>query len=233
MRRNPFRRTEGVAAHRLSAPRLFAIVLVFVALSGYAIWKSDRFQNLFLGVSQARLSAALKRPVSFRTADFRIFPPSVRLQDVVIGNDPRAGGVPLLAAEEVSVGGGVSLVGQELRLGRIRAVRPRIALVQFPDGTWNLPPLSGPVSQGGIKVHLNDILVQEGVLDLQGRKIGLDGRLEDFAVELNSAGPNAMTGRVLARRGTLHLPNAEPLVFALSTRVSLDTKRGLALTRSS
>jgi len=218
-----------VAAHRLSAPRLFAIVLVFVALSGYAIWKSDRFQNLFLGVSQARLSAALKRPVSFRTADFRIFPPSVRLQDVVIGNDPRAGGVPLLAAEEVSVGGGVSLVGQELRLGRIRAVRPRIALVQFPDGTWNLPPLSGPVSQGGIKVHLNDILVQEGVLDLQGRKIGLDGRLEDFAVELNSAGPNAMTGRVLARRGTLHLPNAEPLVFALSTRVSLDTKRGLAL----
>jgi translocation and assembly module TamB len=229
MPRNPFRLTEGVAAHRLSASRLFALVLAFVALSGYAIWKSDRFQNLFLGVSQARLSAALKRPVSFRTADFRIFPPSVRLQDVVIGNDPRAGGVPLLAAEEVSVGGGISLVGQELRLGRIRAVHPRIALLQFPDGTWNLPPFSGPASQGGIKVHLNDILVQEGVLDLAGRKIGLDGRLEDFAVELNSAGPNVMTGRVRARRGTFHLPNAEPLVFALSTRVTLDTKRGLDL----
>src|ERR1700687_4572171 len=126
MPRNPFRQTEGVAAHRLSAPRLFAIVLAFVALSGYMIWKSDRFQNLFLGVSQARLSAALKRPVSFRTADFRIFPPSVRLQDVVIGNDPRAGDRPLLFVEEVSVGGGISLVGSELRLGRVRALRPRI-----------------------------------------------------------------------------------------------------------
>jgi hypothetical protein len=227
MPRNPFRLTEGVAAHRLSAPRLFAIVLAFVALSGYAIWKSDRFQNLFLGVSQARLSAALKRPVSFRTAEFRIFPPSVRLQDVVIGNDPRAGGEPLLAAEEVSVGGGISLVGSELRLGRIRAVRPRIALVQFPDGSWNLPRLSG-ASEGGIKVHLDDILVQEGVLDLEGRKIGLDGRLEDFAVELASAGPDRLTGRVVARRGTLHLPNAEPLVFALAARLSLNAKRGIA-----
>jgi hypothetical protein len=227
MPRNPLRPTEGVAAHRLSAPRLFAIVAAFVVLSGYMIWKSDRFQNLFLGVSQARLSAALKRPVSFRTADFRIFPPSVKLQDVVIGNDPRAGDRPLFFAEEVSVGGGISLVGSELRLGRVRAVRPRIALVQFPDGTWNLPRLTGPAAEGGIKVHLNDILVQEGVLDLAGKKIGLDGRLEDFAVELAAAGPGRLAGRVVARRGTLRLPNAEPLVFALSTRIALDTMRGL------
>ena len=229
MPRELFRQTEGVAAHRLSAPRLFAIVFAFVVISGYVIWKSDRFQNLFLGVSQARLSAALRRPVSFRTADFRIFPPSVRLQDVVIGNDPRAGDQPLLVAEEVSVGGGISLVGEELRLGRIRAVRPRLALVQFPDGTWNLPRLAGPASKSGIKVHLNDILVQEGVLDLAGRKIGLDGRLEDFAVELTSRGPNRLTGQIMARRGTLHLPNSEPLVFTLSTRVTLDTKLGLAV----
>lgn len=216
-----------MAAHRVSAPRLYAIVVVFIALSGWAIWKSERFQNLFQSVSQARLSAALKRPVSFRTAGLRIFPPSVSLQDVVIGNDPRAGRGPLFSAEEISIGGGISLVGSELRLGRVRAVRPRIALTQFPDGTWNLPRLSAAKSAGGIQVHLNDILVQEGILDFQGRKIGIDGRLEDFAVELAVAGPDRLMGRVIARRGTLHLPNAEPLVFALATRVTLDTKRGL------
>ncbi|MGH9366036.1 MAG: hypothetical protein ACRD1B_12350, partial [Thermoanaerobaculia bacterium] len=216
-----------MAAHRLSASRLYAIVAVFVALSGWAIWKSERFQNLFQGVSQARLSAVLKRPVSFRTADFRIFPPSVSLQDVVVGNDPRAGGRPLFFAEEVSIGGGISLVGSELRLGRVRAVRPRIALTQFADGTWNLPRLSGPKSQGGITVHLNDILVQEGILDLQGRRIQIDGRLEEFAVLLAVAGPDRLRGRVIARRGTLHLRNAEPLVFALASRVTLDTRRGL------
>ncbi|HEV2063094.1 MAG TPA: hypothetical protein VGS00_00925, partial [Thermoanaerobaculia bacterium] len=217
-----------MAAHRLSTSRLYAIVVVFIALSGWVIWKSERFQNLFQGVSQARLSEALKRPVSFRTAGLRIFPPSVSLQDVVIGNDPRAGSGPLFTAEEISIGGGVSLVGSELRLGRIRAVRPRIALTQFPDGTWNLPRLSGPKSKGGIQVHLNDILVQEGVLDFDGRKIAIDGRLEDFAVELHVAGTDRLQGRVIARRGTVHLPRAEPLVFALATRITLDTKRGLS-----
>lgn len=217
-----------MAAHRLSTSRLYAIVVVFIALSGWAIWKSERFQNLFQGVSQARLSEALKRPVSFRTADLRIFPPSVSLQDVVIGNDPRAGSGPLFTAEEISIGGGVSLVGSELRLGRIRAVRPRIALTQFPDGTWNLPRPSGPKAGGAIQVHLNDILVQEGVLAFDGRKIAIDGSLEDFSVELQMAGTDRLQGRVNARRGTVRLPRAEPLVFALAARVTLDTKRGLS-----
>lgn len=202
--------------------------MVFIALATWAIWKSERFQNLFQGVSQARLSQALKRPVSFRTAGLRIFPPSVSLQDVVIGNDPRAGSGPLFTAEEISIGGGISLVGSELRLGRIRAVRPRIALTQFSDGTWNLPHLSGPTSEGGIQVHLNDLLVQEGVLEFDGRKMSIDGRLEDFAAELRVAGTDRLEGRVIARRGTIHLPRAEPLIFALSTRVTLDTKRGLS-----
>jgi translocation and assembly module TamB len=227
--RNPLRLTNGLAAHRFSAPRFYAIVVAFVALSAWAISTSERFQNLFQGVSQARLSEALHRPVSFRTVDFRIFPPSVRLLDVVIGNDPRAGrGTPLLSAEEISIGGGISLVGKELRLGRIRAVRPKIDLEQFPDGTWNLPRFSGSSEQGGIKVHLNDILVQEGVVDLQGRKIGIDGRFEDFAAELAAPSPDRLTGRVLARRGTLQVSNSEPLVFSLNARVSLDTRRGLA-----
>lgn len=151
------------------------------------------------------------------------------LQDVVIGNDPRAGAGPLFTAEEISIGGGVSLVGSELRLGRIRAVRPRISLTQFADGTWNLPRLSSTNSEGGIQVHLNDILVQEGVLEFDGRKISIDGRLEDFAVELQVAGTDRLEGRVIARRGTVRLPRAEPLVFALSTRVTLETKRGLSL----
>jgi TamB, inner membrane protein subunit of TAM complex len=227
MPRNPLRLTEGLTAHRFSAPRFYAIVVVFVALSAWAINTSERFQNLFHGVSQARLSEVLHRPVSFRTVDFRIFPPSVRLQDVVIGNDPRAGATPLFAAEEVSIGGGVSLVGQELRLGRIRAVKPRIDLEQFADGSWNLPHLTGASAEGGIQLHLNDILVQEGVVDFQGRQIAIDGSLEDFTAELAARGSDRLTGRLLARRGTLGIANAEPLVFSLTTRVSIDTRRGI------
>ncbi|MGH9318226.1 MAG: translocation/assembly module TamB domain-containing protein [Thermoanaerobaculia bacterium] len=226
---NPFRRTEGVSAHHLSTPRLYGILLLFLALSAYAIWKSERFQNMIQGVSQQRLSEALGRPVSFRTVDFRVFPPSVYLADVHVGNDPRLPQEPLLAAEEVSISGGVSLVSRQLRLGKVRAVRPRIALVQFPDGSWNLPPgLSAP-SRGGVKVHIGSVLIQEGTFELQGRKTRLDGLLEGFAAELSSLPRGRSRGVIVARRATIHIANAEPLVMALSARFTLDSRQGLAV----
>ncbi len=226
------RPTEGVAPHRLSASRLYAILLLFLILSGYAVWKSERFQNLIQGVSQARLSAALGAPVSFETVELRFFPPSVHLANVRIANDPALGlpvDRPLLEAEEVTIGGGVSLVGQELRLGRIRAVRPRVRLVQAADGRFNLPPgLSGP-SRGGLKVSIGSVLIQQGVLEFEGKKAALDGRFDDFAAELIVVARDRYEGTLEARRATVKLPNAEPLVAGLSARFRLDTRRGLTL----
>jgi len=226
---NPFRKTEDVIVQHLSTARLYGILLLFLVLSVYAIWKSERFQNLIQGVSQQRLSEALGRPVSFRTVDFHVFPPSVHLADVRIGNDPRLPQTPLLAAEEVSISGGLSLVGRQLRLGKVRAVRPRIALVQFPDGSWNLPPgLSAP-SRGGVKVHIGSVLIQEGTLEFQGRKIRLDGRLEGFAAELFSLPRGRSGGALVARRATIQIANAEPLTMGLSARFTLDPRHGLAV----
>src|SRR5712691_1330926 len=203
------RPAEGVHAHRLSAVRLYSFLLLFLILAGYAIWKSERFQNLVQGISKSRLSEALGAPVSFETVDLRFFPPSVRLANVRIGNDPALHlppDQPLLQVEEVSIGGGVSLVANELRVGRIRAVRPRIRLLQSADGRFNLPPgLSAP-SKGGLKVHVGSVLVQEGLLEFEGRRAGIDGRFDDFAAELTSLSRDRYEGRILARRAVLRLP---------------------------
>ncbi|MEP6801082.1 MAG: translocation/assembly module TamB domain-containing protein [Acidobacteriota bacterium] len=226
---NPLRQTEGVTAHRLSPGRLLSIVLLFLVFASYAIWKSERFQNLIHGVSQSRLADALGRPVTFRTVELRVFPPTVRLADVRVGNDPRLPG-PLLSAEEVSIGGGVSFVGQELRLGRIRALRPHITLVQFPDGTWNLPPgltKSAKPGRGGVTLKVGSILVQEGIFEFDGRKMAFTGRLEDFAAELNSLPGGGYRGGIVAQRATIRISDSEPLVASLRTRFVLDPKRGL------
>ena len=226
------RPTEGIQAHRLSASRLYGILLLFLILSGYAIWKSERFQNLIQGVSQARLSEALGTPVSFETVELRFFPPSVHLANVRIGNPPALGipgDRPLLEATEVTVGGGVSLVGQELRLGRIRAVNPHVRLVQTADGRFNLPPgLSGPSRSGGLKVSVGSVLVQQGILEFEGRKAAIDGRFDDFAAEL-IARRDRYEGTLAVRRATLRLPDAEPLVAGLSARFRLDVNRGVVL----
>ncbi|MEP6993114.1 MAG: translocation/assembly module TamB domain-containing protein [Acidobacteriota bacterium] len=218
-------------AQRLSTSRLFWIVLLFLILAAYSIWNSERFQSLFQGVSEQRLSELLQRPVHFRRVDFRMFPPSIQLADVSIDNDPRVSGEPLLTADEVTIGGGLSVTGGELRLGRVRAVRPRIALVQFPDGSWNLPPgLTGAPGKGsGLKVQVGELVVQQGVFRFEGREAGLDGRMENFTTELISLPANRYRGLLSCRKVTLDLPDAEPLIFTLDLRFHLDAGRRFTL----
>lgn len=198
------------------------------------MWRSERFQNLIHGVSQARLSEALGVPVDFDTVDVRLLPPSVALVNVKVGNDPALHlpeDRPLLTAEEISIGGGRSLAGGELRLGRIRALRPRILLEQGTDGRWNLPPgLSGPSRKaGGIKVTIASLLVQEGYLDFRGRRIALDGTLEEFAAELVSTRLDEYRGTLVARRGTFRLPKKEPIVAGLGLRFAIEGGRGVTV----
>ena len=218
-------------AQLLSTSRLFWIVLLFLILATYSIWNSDRFQSLFQGVSEQRLSELLKRPVHFRRVDFRMFPPSIQLADVSIDNDPRLPDQPLFTADEVTIGGGLSVTGGELRFGRVRALHPRISLVQFADGTWNLPPgLTGPPGKAtGLKVRVGELVVQQGLFRFEGREAGLDGRLENFTTELVSLPGNRYRGLLACRRATVNLRGVEPLVFALDLRFRLETGGGVAL----
>jgi translocation and assembly module TamB len=216
-------------AQRLSTSRLLLVVVLFVALAAYSIWNSDRFQTLLQGVSQTRLSELLQRKVEFRRVSFRVFPPSVQLADVRIANDPRLGGDPFLSAEELTIGGGLSIGGGELRFGRVRAVAPRLSLVQFADGTWNLPPgLTRPASKGGggAEVRFGELVIQQGVFELEGRKMGIDAKMEDFAVQIASRPNERYRADLECRRVTLKLPSAEPLVFHLDLKFRLDPARG-------
>ena len=228
------RKGQGGLAHearRLSTLRLFLIVLLFLALAAYAIWNSDRFQSLFQGVSQQRLSELLQRPVRFRRVDFHIFPPSVTLADVSVGNDPRTPEEPLLAASELTIGGGMSVTGGELRFGRVRAVGPKIVLTQFPDGSWNLPPgLTAPgKGGGGLKLRVGELIVVQGLLRFEGRKTDMDGRFEDFAVQVTALPRNRYQGTLACRRATLRLPSAEPMVLGLDLRFRIDPATGAAV----
>jgi hypothetical protein len=217
-------------AQRLSTSRLFLILVIFLALAAYAIWNSDRFQSLFQGVSQERLSALLERPVSFRRVDFQIFPPSVHLADVRVGNDPRVPDGPLLEAEELTIGGGVSVTGGELRFGRVRAVRPKLTLVQFPDGTWNLPPgLARSAGKGGLALRIGELVVQNGSFEFEGKRTGVDGRLEGFAAELAALPRNRYRGTFACRRATLRLPGDEPFVFGVDAAFRLGPATGLQI----
>ncbi len=69
--------------------------------------------------------------------------------------------------------------------------------------------------------------MQEGILELSGRQLGFDGSLENFAAEMVSVESDRYRGSLEARRATLKLRGAEPLVTSLSTRFTLDSARGI------
>lgn len=231
----PPRPTRGLSKpQKLSTLRLFAILIVFTVLASYAIWNSDRFQNLFQGVSQTRLSEALGVPVTFRRVEFRLFPPALRLADVRIENDPALTDPalrdrPLLTVEELSLGGGVSLAGRELRLGRVRAFRPHLFLVQLPDGTLSLPPgLRRKAKEGGLKVSVGEILAQQGTFEFDGRKVALDASLEDFTLSLERISGDRYRGSLASRRAVLDLDKAEPIALdRFETKFRIEGGRGM------
>ncbi|HEY7862833.1 MAG TPA: hypothetical protein VIE39_04200, partial [Thermoanaerobaculia bacterium] len=222
-------------ALRFSTRRLLFMLVVFLLLSAYAVWKSERFQNLFFGVSQARLSEALGVPVSFDTVEVSFLPPAIRLADVEIGNPPGLGlpeRPPLVEVEELSVGGGISVSGGELRLGRIHAVRPRVHLVQLEDGRTNLPPGTKRPSTGrGLKIVIRSLGVEHGTFEFNGRKAEVEGELTDFAADVGARGRDRYAAIIATRRAALRLPSAEPILFALNARLRLEPGHGFLFDR--
>jgi hypothetical protein len=113
----------------------------------------------------------------------------------------------------------------------VRAIKPRIELVQFPDGTWNLPPgLSRPSGKGGgLSLQIGELVVQSGVFEFEGRKTGVDGRFEGFAAELEALPASRYRGTFICRRTTLRFASAEPLVFGVDLAFRLGPRAGFQL----
>ena len=159
-------------AQLLSARRLFLIVVLFLVLAAYSIWNSDRFQTIFQGVSQQRLSELLQRPVSFRRVDFHDLPALDCARRRAHRKRPAAPG------GAAALGRGADDRRRRLGHGRRAAAsvacgrsRPEITLVQFADGTWNLPPgLTGPAEKGGLSVRVGELVVQQRRLPVRGAR---------------------------------------------------------------
>ena len=68
--------------------------------------------------------------------------------------------------------------------------------MQFPDGTWNLPPgIDQPAKKGGgLKVRVGEVVLQQGIFALDGDKVAVDVALEDFNGNLASIGEDHYTG---------------------------------------
>ena len=210
---------------RIAPARLFALLLLFVAACGYAVFHSERFQRETRELAIRSASAAIGREVSFRSLSFAALPPSVTIRDLRIAGGPGET-LPFFEAPEVSLGGRVSFIGRTLSLGSVSLARPRLHVTVFPDGSDNLPPGLAGGPTGGIKVRVGSVAIVGGTLLFNETRVPLDLRLHGFVSELVSAGGrNIFRGRLGCRVATAALGADVKIPFDLDARFDLGEGR--------
>lgn len=175
---------------------LIVAAAVIALLVAAVVYISQMDVNRFRPRIQAELQKQLGRPVSLGNMRMGLFPLSVRIDSLTIGEDPAfKTGRPFASAAELRVTVGLlSLLRGQLSIGSFVLRDPVIELVRSAFGKWNFSSLgAGAGSEGGEgsaggAISVAELRVENGTLRLSDlaaakpasvyERIGI--RLEDF-----------------------------------------------------
>lgn len=125
---------------KLGIALLVIIVLVVAAVLAIPyLVDVNRYHNRI----QTELQQRLGRPVSLGEMHLRVIPLSIRVENPIIGEDPRFGGSkPFAQAEELRVSAELfPLLRGEVQVNSLELMRPRIELIKNREGVWNFSTL--------------------------------------------------------------------------------------------
>ncbi len=175
-------------------------------------------------------SQALSRPVRFASVSVSILPlPSVVLRDLEVAEDPAFGGGAFLTVDEAVVRLRLwPLLRLRVELGDFILQEPTIALVQGPEGRWNIASLGageperpaapprpgggGGAGPGPAAVLGSRVKIADGVVMYEPRGAGGAARyrVEDLDLTLSGApGPLRVDGDATVKPGDLELRLSE------------------------
>lgn len=210
---------------------LFWGLLTFVVLltTVYFVLQSQFAHRRAVAYTVARLSDFLQRDVQVGSVEYDFRPLAFELRDVVIPgpqpDDPAVARLPLVRATF----SWRDLRQRVLRLEQIDVDRPQIYIRLNPDGTTNLPELRARRGgQARFETQIGRILVQDGTLQLDERRLPLDidaravwGRLVGSRVD----GKIRLEGLVTAQEVVTTLPDANPYRMTFSVKGSFTPGR--------
>src|SRR6267154_6173270 len=89
LRRIPHPHLPHLTLMQVRFLRLFLGLAFFSGLVLYSVFRSTRFQELMRRKTERVLAAKLGRSVTIGGFDLALVPPSFRVRDVTVANDPR------------------------------------------------------------------------------------------------------------------------------------------------
>jgi uncharacterized protein involved in outer membrane biogenesis len=203
--------------------KLGIAVVILIALVAIAVVTVPMLLdiNRYHGVIQAQLEKALGRPVSFGQMHLSLTPPSVRMDNVVIGEAPQfsQSGQSTFASTE-AIDASVKLwplLHKEIQIQSLSLKNPRVQLIRNAQGLWNFSTLgqaapSKPEEQKGGGFVLSNLKISNGQVTLIDEPKHFRGVYNNIDASLHDYQP----GKAFDFSVALHLPGPGTETLALS-----------------
>src|SRR5581483_7539019 len=124
------------------------IVLVIVVAAGIFVATFD--VNKYRGTIQSELQKQLGRQVTLGDMHLGLFPPSLKVKDLVIADDPRFNNAkPFVEASELDVSVKLlPLLHKSVEINSLDLQRPTVELIKNQQGIWNFASIGHPEQTG-------------------------------------------------------------------------------------
>ncbi len=124
------------------------VIVVVVVVAALAIIPHFLDLNSYRSQIQAKLQQALGRPVNFKDINASFLPPSVKLDNVSIGEDPRFGPGPFATVQQLNVSlKFFPLLHKDVQIQSLTLDHPQVQLVRNKQGEWNYASIGKPQAQ--------------------------------------------------------------------------------------
>src|ERR1700739_227953 len=122
------------------------IVLVIVALFVFA---ATFDVNKYHGTIQSELEKRLARPVALGNMHLSLLPPSFKVENPAIGDDPHfSADTPFVKAQELDVSVKLlPLIHKQVEVNSLSLQRPSVNLIKNASGVWNFASVGHPEGQ--------------------------------------------------------------------------------------
>ncbi len=189
--------------------------------------------NRYHGVVQAQLEKALGRPVTFGQMHLSLTPPSVRMDNVVIGEAPQFGSGPFASMKAIDASIKLwPLLHKQVELQSLDLKQPKVELIRNAQGVWNFSTLGGAQkapskpeqNQGGFV--LSNLKISDGQVTLVDEQKHFRGVYNNIDVTLHDFAP----GKAFDFTAALHLPGPGKETLALSGTVGPMNQQALLMT---
>ena len=199
-------------------------LLVALALLGCGLLLTLRLPTVSARGLERALTAFFHRETTVREVRWHAWPLEVEVLDIRVAG-ARPGAPPFLAVARVVAAPALQPLWQRrLVLSRMRVERPRLSVHAYPEGGDDIPDF-GDGSVSGRELRVRRLVIENGEVELDHRRVPLMLDLPDFRGRLNAGAAGALAGDLAFGPGQVRFGDNPPLELATAMELRLEGRQ--------